>query len=111
MAWIPVKSFYLCKKVTQLIHNHPYSLSSLLAQVFSTASDTSTKARQMPIHYGSSAHHFQTISSPLGTQIPQAAGAGYALKMMKGREKNCVICYMGEGAASEGDFHAGLNSE
>jgi 2-oxoisovalerate dehydrogenase E1 component alpha subunit len=41
------------------------------------------------------------------TQIPQAAGAAYALK----REGNgaVVICYFGEGAASEGDFHPALN--
>jgi hypothetical protein len=25
----------------------------------------------MPVHYGSNKLHFQTISSPLGTQIPQ----------------------------------------
>jgi len=64
----------------------------------------------MPVHYGSPEHHFHTISSPLGTQIPQAAGAAYALKRTPGREKSCVICYAGEGATSEGDFHAGLNS-
>lgn len=79
-----------------------------MAQVFSTKSDSATKARQMPIHHGSAAHHFHTVSSPLATQIPQAAGAAYALKI-SGREKSCVICYFGEGAASEGDFHAGLN--
>ena len=69
----------------------------------------------MPVHYGSREHNFQTISSPLGTQIPQAAGAAYALKMRKKmnnireEEANVVICYFGEGAASEGDFHAALN--
>ena len=48
-----------------------------------------------------------TISSPLGTQIPQASGYAYAQKL-RGL-KNTTICYFGEGAASEGDFHAGLN--
>lgn len=65
------------------------------------------KGRQMPVHYGSRKLNFQTISSPLGTQIPQAAGAAYALKR-SGKEA-CVVCYFGEGAASEGDFHAALN--
>ncbi|BGP12278.1 hypothetical protein JCM10213_000026 [Rhodosporidiobolus nylandii] len=86
-----------------------YPLSSLMAQVFSSASDKATLGRQMPVHYGSKEHHFHTISSPLGTQLPQAAGAAYALKRMPGREKSCVICYAGEGATSEGDFHAALN--
>ena len=48
----------------------------------------------------------QTVSSPLGTQIPQAVGAGYALKL-SGND-NIAVCYFGDGAASEGDFHAAL---
>lgn len=48
----------------------------------------------------------QTVSSPLGTQIPQAVGAGYALKLSG--DQNIAVCYFGEGAASEGDFHAAL---
>eukprot|EP00604_Paraphysomonas_vestita_P003233 CAMPEP_0174821456 /NCGR_PEP_ID=MMETSP1107-20130205/8268_1 /TAXON_ID=36770 /ORGANISM="Paraphysomonas vestita, Strain GFlagA" /LENGTH=337 /DNA_ID=CAMNT_0016038499 /DNA_START=210 /DNA_END=1221 /DNA_ORIENTATION=+ len=66
------------------------------------------KGRQMPVHYGSAEHNFQTISSPLATQIPQAAGAAYALKLTP-NNKSVVLCYFGEGAASEGDFHAGMN--
>lgn len=54
-----------------------------------------------------------TISSPLATQIPQASGAAYALKMQALANPNAspriVACYFGEGAASEGDFHAALN--
>lgn len=54
-----------------------------------------------------------TISSPLSTQIPQAAGAAYALKLQHLQNPNTppriVACYFGEGAASEGDFHAALN--
>ncbi|KAJ3027220.1 UNVERIFIED_CONTAM: hypothetical protein HDU68_004223 [Siphonaria sp. JEL0065] len=65
------------------------------------------KGRQMPIHHGSKALNIQTISSPLGTQIPQAAGSAYALKR-EGKDA-CVICFFGDGSASEGDFHAGLN--
>ena len=54
-------------------------------------------------------HHYHTISSPLATQIPQAAGVGYALKRDPARRgKNCAAVYFGEGAASEGDFHAGM---
>jgi len=66
------------------------------------------KGRQMPVHYGSKEHNFITISSPLGTQIPQAAGTAYAQKM-KGIKDACTVVYFGEGAASEGDFHAALN--
>jgi 2-oxoisovalerate dehydrogenase E1 component alpha subunit len=34
----------------------------------------------MPVHYGSKALRFQTISSPLATQLPLASGAAYAIK-------------------------------
>jgi 2-oxoisovalerate dehydrogenase E1 component alpha subunit len=54
-----------------------------------------------------------TISSTLATQIPQASGAAYALKLQALQNPDTppriVACYFGEGAASEGDFHAGLN--
>lgn len=69
--------------------------------------DSSDKGRVMPVHYGSAEHHFHTISSPLATQIPHATGAGYAIKIAK--EERCAVCYFGEGAASEGDFHPALN--
>ena len=65
------------------------------------------KGRQMPVHYGSRKLNYQTVSSPLATQIPQAAGAGYLFKASK-KDKVCIT-YFGEGAASEGDFHAGMN--
>ena len=83
-----------------------YGLPSFAAQCFSNADDNG-KGRQMPVHYGSRAINVQTISSPLATQIPQAAGVAYALKL-EGKGNVC-ICYFGEGAASEGDFHAGMN--
>ena len=53
----------------------------------------------MPVHYGSKKLNYQTVSSPLATQIPQAAGVAYALKMAKA--DSVAICYFGEGAASE----------
>lgn len=84
-----------------------FSLEQFSDQCFSNEGDTG-KGRQMPIHYGSRALNYVTISSPLATQIPQATGAAYAYKM-EGTGDKCVICYFGEGAASEGDFHAALN--
>ncbi|OUR69672.1 3-methyl-2-oxobutanoate dehydrogenase [Marinomonas sp. 42_23_T18] len=75
-------------------------------QIFSNEKDYG-KGRQMPIHYGSNKLHYMTVSSPLATQLPQATGYAYALKAQK--KPNCVICYFGDGAASEGDFHAALN--
>ncbi len=83
-----------------------FTLEQFMHQNFSNEKDLG-KGRQMPIHYGSKELNYSTISSPLGTQIPQATGYAYGQKL-KG-DKACTICYFGEGAASEGDFHAGLN--
>lgn len=63
--------------------------------------------RQMPNHFGARDLNVVTVSSPIGTKFSHAAGCGYAMKVQK--EKNVTICYFGEGASSEGDFHAGLN--
>ena len=94
-----------------------FSLDNFMNQMFSNELDLG-KGRQMPIHYGSRELNYMTISSPLGTQIPQATGYAYGQKLkhvdeatgeLNSEIENICICYFGEGAASEGDFHAGLN--
>jgi len=44
---------------------------------------------------------------PIGTQLPHAVGAAYALRA-KG-EKAAALVFCGDGATSEGDFHDALN--
>lgn len=83
-----------------------FTSEQFMDQCFSNERDLG-KGRQMPIHYGSKELNYMTISSPLATQIPQAAGYAYGQKL-EGLDA-VTICYFGEGAASEGDFHAGLN--
>ena len=65
------------------------------------------KGRQMPIHYTMIEGHVQSVTSPLGTKILHAAGAGYAFKLEK--SDRIGVVYFGEGAASEGDFAVGIN--
>ena len=99
-----------------------FTIQSVMAQCLGNEEDLATKGRQMPVvsvytpyffvtfthslvlfnftiqHFGSPKHHFHTISSTLATQIPQAAGVGYALKRDPNRNgKNCAVCYFGEG--------------
>lgn len=83
-----------------------YTPAQFMNQMFSNHLDPN-KGRQMPIHYGDKKLNFMTVSSPLGTQIPQAAG--YAFGQRLDGINALTMCYFGEGAASEGDFHAGLN--
>lgn len=44
---------------------------------------------------------------PIATQIPHATGAGMAMNYAD--DDGAVVCYFGDGATSEGDFHEGLN--
>ena len=44
---------------------------------------------------------------PVASQLPQAAGLGYAAKLGEGDE--VVLTFFGDGATSEGDFHESLN--
>ncbi len=83
-----------------------FTLDEFMNQLFSNEQDYG-KGRQMPIHYGSDKLHYMTISSPLATQIPQATGYAYGQKMAG--DGKCTVTVFGEGAASEGDFHAALN--
>lgn len=84
-----------------------FTLQEFANQCFGNNGDCG-KGRQMPVHYGSRKHNFFTISSPIATQLPQAAGAAYSLKM-DNKKDACVVAYLGDGCTSEGDFHAGLN--
>ncbi|XP_029412986.1 2-oxoisovalerate dehydrogenase subunit alpha, mitochondrial isoform X3 [Nannospalax galili] len=60
-----------------------YPLELFMAQCYGNVSDPG-KGRQMPVHYGCKERHFVTISSPLATQIPQAArGPGYGIMSIR----------------------------
>jgi len=83
-----------------------FTLDQFMNQCFSNDMDLG-KGRQMPVHYGSRALNFHTISSPLGTQIPQAVGAAYRLKLAG--QNSVAVCFFGDGCASTTDFHSGLN--
>merc|ERR1719147_510635 len=83
-----------------------FSLEEFMNQCYGNSDDLG-KGKQMPVHYGSAEKSFVTISSPLATQMPQAVGSAYAFK--RAQNGLVVICYFGEGAASEGDAHAAFN--
>jgi 2-oxoisovalerate dehydrogenase E1 component alpha subunit len=83
-----------------------FTTDEFMNQLFGNEMDYG-KGRQMPVHYGSAKLHYMTVSSPLATQIPQATGYAYGQKLAG--DGKCTIVYFGEGAASEGDFHAALN--
>ncbi|CAD6563588.1 MAG: hypothetical protein ASARMPRED_000077 [Alectoria sarmentosa] len=111
-ALVPEDVIFCQYRETGVFQQRGFKLSDFMNQLFANCKDEG-KGRNMPVHYGSGKLNIHTISSPLGTQIPQAAGAAYALKIQALQNPNIaprvVACYFGEGAASEGDFHAALN--
>jgi 2-oxoisovalerate dehydrogenase E1 component alpha subunit len=65
------------------------------------------KGRQMPVHYSWRAGNVVSISSPVGTQLPQAVGAAMAFAYRG--ERRTVGAWVGDGTAAQGDFHHALN--
>ncbi len=75
--------------------------------VFGKKGDPNSGARQMPEHYASRSKNIFSVSSPVATQVPQAAGVALAEKL-KGGDRVAVTC-LGEGSTSQGDFHEALS--
>ena len=61
----------------------------------------------MPSHFGLARLNMVSVSSPVATQLTQAAGSGYASKI-KGDDK-VTFTFVGDGGTSKGDFHEALN--
>jgi 2-oxoisovalerate dehydrogenase E1 component alpha subunit len=83
-----------------------YTIQQYVDQLFGNAGDPS-KGRQMPLHHSASWLHLVSVSSPVGTQIPQAVGAAYAARMRA--TDDVAMTLFGEGATSTGEFHVGMN--
>jgi pyruvate dehydrogenase E1 component alpha subunit len=78
----------------------------VICQLYGNADDE-TKGRQMPCHFSYADHKFVSISSPIGTQIIQAAGTAIAARI-KGDDV-VSMCFFGDGGTSSNDFHSGMN--
>lgn len=83
-----------------------FPLTKYVCQLIGNANDP-VKGRQMPVHFSYRAGNFTSVSSPVGTQIPQAVGTAWAAKLSN--DPIVVLAFFGEGATSQGDFHVGLN--
>ena len=83
-----------------------YPLRTFMNQMFGNAEDT-VKGRQMPVHHTARNINFVSISSPVGSQIPNAVGAAWAAKLQK--KDNVVVGFFGEGATSTPTFHVSAN--
>ncbi|KAH8791372.1 2-oxoisovalerate dehydrogenase alpha subunit [Hyaloscypha sp. PMI_1271] len=98
---------------TGVFQQRGFTLKDFMSQLVSNRNDPG-KGRNMPVHYsGKNKVGAHAIASTLGTQLPHATGVALAMKIQALENPTdaprVVACYFGEGAASEGDFHAALN--
>jgi 2-oxoisovalerate dehydrogenase E1 component alpha subunit len=109
---------------------HPYyrDLALILAigvtprdfmiSLFGKEGEYSSGGRQMPSHWSEKKLNICSSSSPVATQVPQAAGLAFAIKYKWDTElvdpndptqpRLAVTC-LGEGSTSQGEWHEGLN--
>jgi 2-oxoisovalerate dehydrogenase E1 component alpha subunit len=83
------------------------SARDLMLAVYGKEGEPSSGARQMPSHFGYRPLKIVSGSSPVATQVPQAAGIAFAIRY-KGTDE-VVLTSFGEGSTAQGDFHEGLN--
>ena len=81
-------------------------LELIFDQLIGNSRDLS-KGRQMPVHYCFADWQIPSVSSPVGTQLPHACGYAYAARL-RGTGQ-VALAFLGEGTASQGDFHTALN--
>ncbi|MBI5959862.1 MAG: thiamine pyrophosphate-dependent dehydrogenase E1 component subunit alpha [Chloroflexi bacterium] len=84
-----------------------YTPRDFYLAVFGKLGEPTSGARQMPSHFTGRAQGMLPPSSPVATQVPQAAGVALACKL-RGQDRVTVVT-LGEGSTSEGDFFEGLN--
>ena len=99
--WLP---YYRDLAVVLVAGMTPYEI---FLGLFAKAEDPTSGGRQMPSHWGSRRLNIISHSSPIGTQIPHAAGIAYAARYRG--EDAVAACWFGEGATSEGSWHEGMN--
>ena len=86
---------------------HGISTEAMMDTQFGNADDNNV-GRQMPVHFTfREPIPFLSISSPIGTHLPQAVGVALAMKK-RGEDGVCLSSF-GDGGTSSLGFHSGLN--
>jgi pyruvate dehydrogenase E1 component alpha subunit len=94
----------LREQLILLARGHP--LTTYMDHLFANDRDPA-RGRQMPCHPTGRDVRYVSMSSVIGTQISQAVGLAYALKLR--HDPGVSLAFFGDGATSANDFHAGLN--
>ncbi len=80
-------------------------VSHYIAQLMGNSHDEAN-GHQQPMHFSCRAANHVSLSSPIGTQVPQAVGAARAAQIRG--DDQVVLGYLGDGATSEHDTHVGM---
>ncbi len=83
-----------------------WPLVDLFGQMMGTRAD-SARGRQMPAHPGSRGLNMFTVASAIASHVPAATGTAIAQRLAGAGD--ATVCTFGDGATSEGDWHAALN--
>jgi pyruvate dehydrogenase E1 component alpha subunit len=81
-------------------------LRTYIGQLYGNSADESL-GHQQPMHFSWRKGNHVSLSSPIGTQLPQAVGAARAAQIRG--DRRVVFGFIGDGGTSEGDFHVALN--
>lgn len=89
-----------------------------MVSLFGKEGEYSSGGRQMPSHWSAKWVNLASMSSPVATQVPQAAGMAFAIKyrLEQGLQDpdddtkpRLALTTLGEGSTSQGEWHEGLN--
>ncbi len=94
------------------------SPKQFMLSLFGKAGEISSGGRQMPSHFSHKELGILSMSSPVATQVPQAAGVAFAIKYRINQglqdandqtQPRLVVTSLGEGSTSQGEWHEGMN--
>jgi 2-oxoisovalerate dehydrogenase E1 component alpha subunit len=123
-----VGAAYAINRGVDYVHPYYRDLALVLAigmtpldfmmSLFARQGEPNSRARQMPSHFGSKRLNIVSGSSPVATQVPQAAGLAFAIKYRQqcgltdpedDTQPRLVVTSLGEGSTSQGEWHEGMN--
>ncbi|MCI0708607.1 MAG: thiamine pyrophosphate-dependent dehydrogenase E1 component subunit alpha [Chloroflexi bacterium] len=123
-----VAAAYAINRGVDYIHPYYRDLALVLAlgvtpaqfmvSLFGKEGEYSSGGRQMPSHFSAKWLNLLSMSSPVATQVPQAAGLAFAIKykIEQGMQDpddeslpRLALTSLGEGSTSQGEWHEGLN--
>lgn len=92
--------------------------TDFMMSLYAKKGEYSSDGRQMPSHFGYKPLNIVSGSSPVATQVPQAAGIAFAIKYRQTcglvdpadrMQPRVALTCLGEGSTSQGEWHEGMN--